>query len=150
VTTRRDFCIHACQAISIATIAGTLEGCGGSPTSPSGASALQSVNGTIVNGAVVVTVDAASPLAAVGSAALVQSNLGNFLMVHAAETSFTAVTAACTHSTCTITGFESQTFVCPCHGSRFSTNGAVVSGPATRPLRSFTTQLVNNVVTISV
>src|SRR4029079_16719620 len=57
----------------------------------------------------------------------------------AADT-FTAVTATCTHESCTITGFNGQAFVCPCHGSRFSTSGAVQNGPATPHLRSIPTR----------
>src|SRR6266705_1612442 len=127
MTTRREFCIHACQTISLASVAGALQGCGGSPTSPAAASPLQSGNGTIVNGAVLVTIDAASLLSAVGSAALVQTAVGNFLVAHTAQSSFTAMTAICTHEACTTTGFESQTFVCPCHGSRYNTSGVVLT-----------------------
>lgn len=151
MTTRRDFFIHTCQTITLATIAGALQGCGGgSPTSPSAGSPLPLVNGTVVNGTVAVTIDAASPLSAVGGVALVQTNVGNFLVAHTAQGSFTAMTAICTHQTCTITGFESQVFVCPCHGSRFSTTGAVVTGPAVTSLRQFATQFSNNVLTIAV
>lgn len=154
MATRREFCVHACQTISLASIAATLPGCGGggptSPTSSSGTSSLQSVSGAAVNGAVVLTIDAASPLAAVGSVALVQSALGNVLVTRSAQDSFTAVTATCTHEGCTVTGFENQTFVCPCHGSRYTTSGTVVNGPATQPLRQFATQFANNVLTITV
>jgi len=149
MTTRRDFCIHAGQAITLASIAGVLPGCG-SPTSPSTGLPLPLVNGTVVNGAVAVTIDASSPLLAVGSAALVQTNVGNFLVAHTAQSSFTAMTAICTHQTCTITGFESQTFVCPCHGSRYNTSGVVVTGPAISSLRQFATQFSNNILTIAV
>jgi Rieske Fe-S protein len=62
---------------------------------------------------------------------------------------FTAMTAICTHETCTITGFESQEFVCHCHGSRFNTNGAVVLGPAVSSPQQFPTQCVNSALTIT-
>jgi len=149
MTTRRAFCVHACQTISLASIAGALQACG-SPTSPSTASPLQSVSGAVANGTVVLTIDAASPLAAVGGAALVQSSLGNFLVTRTGQDSFTAVTAICTHEGCTVSGFENQTFVCGCHGSRYTTSGAVVNGPATQPLRPFATRFANNVLTITV
>jgi len=47
-----------------------------------------------------------------------------------------AVSRTCTHEGCTVlvpTG-PGQTLDCPCHGSRFTTGGAVVNGPAQRPL----------------
>ncbi len=47
-----------------------------------------------------------------------------------------AVDAICTHLGCTIRlepdGLQYQ---CRCHGSRFELDGAVLNGPATRPLR---------------
>ena len=145
MATRREFC----QFISLAGIAGTLQGCGDSPTAPSGVPALPSVPGAAVNGTVMVTVDAASPLATIGNAALVQSTLGNFLVTRSAQNSFTVVTAICTHEGCTVTGFENQTYVCPCHGSRYTTSGTVVNGPAAQPLRAFANQFANNVLTIN-
>ena len=149
MATRREFGIHVCQAVSLATLAGALPACGGSPTSPSSAPSLPSVGGSVVNGTVVLTIGASSPLSAVGSAALVQSTAGNFLVTHTAQSVFTALTAICTHEACTISGFESQMFVCPCHGSRYNTSGIVLTGPAQASLRQFATQFSNDILTIT-
>jgi Rieske Fe-S protein len=43
--------------------------------------------------------------------------------------------ATCTHQGCTVSAVQNGLIMCPCHGSVFSADtGAVVSGPATRPL----------------
>ena len=151
---RREFCAHA---ISFVTVASLIEACGGNgnPTGPSGGgggntATMASVNGSAAGNTVTVTVDGASPLAAVGSAALVQSGMDSFLVARTGQDSFSALTAVCTHEGCIINGFSSGRFVCPCHGSQFSTGGQVQNGPANRPLRSFTTQFTNGVLTITV
>lgn len=38
--------------------------------------------------------------------------------------------AKCTHLGCKINKAENNELVCPCHGSRFSLDGKVISGPA--------------------
>ena len=149
-SSRREFCIHACEAVSLVSIGAVLGSCGGSPNSPSGnAPALPSVNGTVASGAVNVTIDGSSPLAAVGGAALVQSSSGSFLVSRSGQDAFVAVTAICTHEQCTVTGFQNQRYVCPCHGSEYSTSGSVTKGPAVLALRQFTTRFASNVLTIS-
>ena len=42
--------------------------------------------------------------------------------------------AVCTHTGCTLNEIADGTINCPCHGSKFSLDGAVVNGPASRPL----------------
>jgi nitrite reductase/ring-hydroxylating ferredoxin subunit len=45
----------------------------------------------------------------------------------------------CTHKGCSLAKgkFDGTTVTCPCHGSRFDvTSGAVLRGPAQRPVRS--------------
>ncbi len=48
---------------------------------------------------------------------------------------FSALSAVCTHLGC-ITRYrpDERIIACPCHGSRFSLEGEVLSGPAPRPL----------------
>lgn len=150
VSTRRQFCVCAGEAVSAAMIGSLLQACGGSPTSPtSSAPSLPVVGGSVGSGVVVVTIDSSSPLASVGGAALVQSSAGTFLVARTAQDSFVALTAICTHQGCTITGFQNSNYVCPCHGSQYNTSGQVVMGPATIALHQFSTQFANNVLTIS-
>jgi Rieske Fe-S protein len=154
-TSRREFCTHA---ISLVTVASLIEGCGGdngSPTSPGGGGGtnvpqLSTINGSVAGRAVTVSIGSGSPLENVGSAALVQAGGNSFLVTRTAQSSFNALTAICTHEQCTVTGFSSGTFICPCHGSRYSSGGQVQQGPATRALQSFPTQFTNNVLTFTV
>lgn len=44
-----------------------------------------------------------------------------------------ALTATCTHLGCLVDAGGSG-LACPCHGSRYDANGAVLTGPATQPL----------------
>jgi menaquinol-cytochrome c reductase iron-sulfur subunit len=59
--------------------------------------------------------------------------------------SLTAFAPACTHLGCAYR-WESQKdlFVCPCHGSEFSKNGEVVTGPAERSLDRLATKVKGN------
>src|SRR3954470_13382742 len=147
-SSRRAFCVQACQAASCIALAALADACGGGGSGPSNVPQLATVNGTVSGSTVQVTIDAASPLAAAGGAALVRSSSGLFLVARTGDQSFAALTSTCTHDTCTVTGFDGGNYVCPCHGSRFTTTGRVVNGPAPAPLRSFNTSFSNNVLTI--
>jgi cytochrome b6-f complex iron-sulfur subunit len=147
--TRREFCVNACQVASALAV-GAVAGCGGSPSAPStSATQLTSVASTVSGRVISVPVDGSSPLAAVGSAAIVQTSLGSFLLARASQDSIMALTATCTHEGCTVNGFGSGRFVCPCHGSEFATTGTVSKGPASRPLQQYATQFTGGVVSFT-
>ncbi len=74
------------------------------------------------------------------------------LLVHLPNNSFVAYDRACTHQQVPVNyDPASQKFICPAHGSIFdpANNGAVVQGPATRPLPAVTIK-VNTDGTIAV
>ena len=49
-----------------------------------------------------------------------------------------AFDATCTHQGCTVRATEGGPLACPCHGSEFDpVTGAVLQGPATKPLAGF-------------
>jgi len=51
---------------------------------------------------------------------------------------YVALWRICSHGSCDVAWEdEVQAAVCPCHGSMFDEVGAVLTGPATEPLRSF-------------
>jgi cytochrome b6-f complex iron-sulfur subunit len=81
---------------------------------------------------------------------LVQSVAGVFLLARTSATAFSAIEAVCTHEGCTITGADADIYVCPCHGSRYTRSGQVVSGPATASLRKYAATFADGVVAIAV
>jgi cytochrome b6-f complex iron-sulfur subunit len=145
-SSRREFCTHAVSFIAVGAL---LESCGGSPTSPSNVPALSTISAGVANNIATVTVGAGSPLASVGSAALVQTSSGNLLVARTAQDTFSAMTNVCTHEGCAVDRYQSGTFTCPCHGSQYSTSGAVLKGPATQSLRRFNTSFADPVLTIN-
>ena len=101
--TRREFCIRACQAASVMAFGGAvsaiLQSCSSDDPLSSGSQNLPQIQATAVNGVITLTIDAGSPLAAVGSAAQVQHASGTLLVARTAQNEFTALTAVCTKST---------------------------------------------------
>ena len=64
------------------------------------------------------------------------------LVVRTSSTAAQAVSDTCTHASCGIRyDGVNRVFICPCHGSRYALSGAVLQGPAVRPLTRYQTQL---------
>jgi Rieske Fe-S protein len=60
---------------------------------------------------------------------------GDIVIVRPTETTVEAYSAICTHEGCTVKPAGKE-LDCPCHGSVFDLKGAVLNGPAQRPLKA--------------
>ncbi|MHA3024629.1 Rieske (2Fe-2S) protein [Mycobacterium sp. BMJ-28] len=47
---------------------------------------------------------------------------------------FKGLSSVCTHAGCAVSAVADGRITCPCHGSAFDLDGAVLKGPATKPL----------------
>jgi len=64
------------------------------------------------------------------------------VLVNTAEGTLVALSAVCTHLTCTVRyDGETGTLFCPCHNGRFDLNGNVLSGPPPRPLETYAVEI---------
>ena len=150
--TRRDFLADAlkgaCLYASTPLIASILAGCGdGSPVQPAGDTPIQ----------IDISTSAFQPLATVGGVVTVDpgdvsglSGKGVFI-IRDSDTSVVVLDRTCTHQGCQVDAFaENGIATCPCHGSRFSTTGSVVNGPAASPLRRYAATLTGNLIDFTV
>jgi Rieske Fe-S protein len=71
-----------------------------------------------------------------GEAGIVSAHDGEWATYVDEDGAVHAVSPTCTHMGCLVSfnGAE-KAWECPCHGSRFGLDGAVLQGPATRPLK---------------
>jgi Rieske Fe-S protein len=141
VPTRRQFLAAVAATAASAAAASALEACGTS-TGPSFA--------------IVGPPQVKLPLMAVGQTVGVdgvgEGGVG-MAVTRLSATSVIAVSRMCTHQACTVglPGAPGSQMQCPCHGSVFTVQGAVVQGPAPAPLRTFaaTIDSANNQVVVT-
>lgn len=70
-----------------------------------------------------------------GEGAILRDGMRKLAVYRDDEGGLHAVSAACTHLGCVVQwNAAERSWDCPCHGSRFSTEGEVLHGPATRTL----------------
>jgi len=73
----------------------------------------------------------------------------NIIIFRTGNDTYMALSKLCTHSQCTITySHASGDLPCPCHGSRFTTSGAVTNGPAQTNLKSYMVKKEGNLLKI--
>lgn len=103
---------------------------GGATTSPSGPSALIALAKVPVGGSAAAEQDGAPVVIAQQTAGTVA-----------------AFSAICTHQGCTVKPAGAE-YHCPCHGSKYNAfTGAVIQGPAPRPLHPIPVTVVGGTVT---
>lgn len=114
------------------------------PAAGDAAQAPQTGSGTVL------TTDLSSTLTNVGDSKI---NNGVILVRIAAgntANAFTAVQVRCTHEGAAINYNTGQgLFICPLHGSEFSTTGAVIQGPALTALQKYTVAINGSVLTVT-
>jgi Rieske Fe-S protein len=70
-----------------------------------------------------------------GQGAIVRSGLGQRAVYRDQGGELHSLSARCTHMGCIVNFNDAEaTWDCPCHGSRFNTDGEVIEGPAVKPL----------------
>jgi Rieske Fe-S protein len=67
----------------------------------------------------------------VGSGVIV----GDIVVTQPSAGQFKGFSSKCTHQGCKVNKVADGTIDCPCHGSKFTLDGAVAHGPATAPLK---------------
>ena len=118
-----------------------LGSCGGGP-----------IDGTVtpVNGMAALTFAMYPKLATVGSGVVVDAGNGPLAVIRTADTTATALSAACTHQGCTVEiQSGSAPLYCPCHGSEFALSGVAVRGPARSSLRVYQATVDDTGVTVA-
>jgi len=71
------------------------------------------------------------------------------LLIKKTDGSFYSLLMKCTHNDASVL-FDGTNFQCPLHGSTFNKTGKVTNGPATLPMLSLETILVNDIITIKI
>jgi Rieske Fe-S protein len=103
------------------------------------------------NGGIVTLTFAQFPSLAMAGGGVVIDVTGHdpIAVVRPSDTASVALDAVCTHEGCTV-GFDQTKLHCDCHGSEFGFDGAVLQGPANRPLRHFNATLTTDAILVDV
>jgi cytochrome b6-f complex iron-sulfur subunit len=96
------------------------------------------------------TIDLNTDLKNIGDSKIISGVLVVRLATENIPASFTAVQLACSHEGTAIAYNSTQgKFICPNHGSQFSTSGSVLMGPATTALKKYTITISGTTLTIT-
>lgn len=109
-------------------------------------------SGVTANGATTqINLATQAALATTGAYLIITNASRSLIVINLGGNSYRALSAVCTHQGCLVAGIANANIVCNCHGSRYTTAGAVVNGPASAPLAQFAAVYdgATNTVTVS-
>ena len=139
--TRRGFLLYSSATVGLGALAGAAPGCGGGVAG----------RVTLKGGQAVLPFADFPELSRVGGGVVVDTDVHRPLaVIRLAQDRVIALTAVCTHAACTVAYSEdARDLECPCHGSRFTSSGAVARGPADSPLTEYPATLGPTGVTVT-
>ena len=141
---RKEFLSTFGMGLAAICAGGCLASCSKSSTDTQGGGTVNPPTG--VN----FTVDLNNEIKNVGESLIRNGVIVVRLATGTTASSFTAVQVACTHEGTAINFNSGQTrFICPNHGSQFTTEGTVLNGPATKNLKKFTITVASNTLTVT-
>jgi len=75
---------------------------------------------------------------------------GNIIIIRTGDAQYIAMSKLCTHDSCTVSWNNAASqIICPCHGSKFDSNGGVLTGPATAALKKYMVTVSGSTLKIS-
>ena len=77
-----------------------------------------------------------------------KTSLGKTLVVREKDNQLVAVDPTCNHAGCSVEWNADQTFICPCHASKFANDGKLLQGPATQALALYTAKIEGDQVLV--
>ena len=145
---RREFLSQA-TLTAVAAVLAACSGGGGGVTGPAAAPNPEPTPGTS-GSSLTVTLGSFAALANVGGIAAV-GNLGTkpIAVVRTGAASYTALSRICTHAGCDV-NVAGNGFSCPCHGSKFDSQGQATEGPAQAALQRFSVAVSSDGTKITV
>jgi cytochrome b6-f complex iron-sulfur subunit len=91
------------------------------------------------------SLDKVEKLKEVGGSAILKIKGKEILFIRESEEVIRALDPTCTHKKCTVEyNSDQELIVCPCHGSTYSSEGKVITGPAKESLTAFEATLSEN------
>ena len=128
-----------------AALVGALPGCGPGGANLPGAKTTSCGANLCID----LTDPANADLVDVGGTMAIDAANDTILIARVSATDVIALSAVCTHSGCIVDyDASAQRIECGCHGSEFSTTGAVLRGPAERPLQMYAATLAGTTITV--